>query len=231
MFSTLNDDQWASFLDFLTLRVKIMLLASIIVGWDKVKSRIIPEIDNVYFCFGLAHFHSSTLNHKSHLLNDLCKDWDNIFPRDIDGVPLEPNYDLIKREWLDGVPQLKMPFAWWHRDDNSDDRFSPQFAFQLWQQFLSCNPVYIPAIPLLSPPCELRKAWKECVDDLAVLRDMDWDRAWHMVYLALPWVREMEGDIEAPVLYPIIDLVNHTSRPFDPETFSYDQEPVVTLPT
>ncbi|KAH6905430.1 hypothetical protein BKA70DRAFT_1431057 [Coprinopsis sp. MPI-PUGE-AT-0042] len=231
MFSTLNDDQWASSLDFLTLRIKMSLLASMVVGWDTVKRRVIPEIDNLYFCIALGHFHSTTLNYKSDLVNALSKDWDNIFPRDTNNALLEPNYDVIKRECLDGVPPTRMPFAWWHRMDNSDDRFSPQFAFQLWQLFLSHNPVYIPATPLLSPPRDLRKAWKECKEGLEVLRDMEWDRAWHLVSLALPWVREMEGDIEAPLLYPIIDLINHTSRPFDPETFVYDQALVLTLPT
>ncbi|KAH6907798.1 hypothetical protein BKA70DRAFT_1427625 [Coprinopsis sp. MPI-PUGE-AT-0042] len=217
MFSALSDAQWTSFLDFLSLCIKTVILVAVIGNWDELKGKIMPEIDNAFFCSGLAHMYSKTLDHRSMLLLTLQANWKEIFSAD-----QKPNFSCL-REQLLRLPTVYMPYAWWTSSDPMDDAFSPSFALHLWVEYLSKNPQVLPVRPLLAPSRKLLAEWTECqrgLHTLATLSDLSMELVSDH---AIPAAFEMEEDIEAPVLYPATDFVNYTARPFNPDTFSYDQ--------
>ncbi|KAH6885671.1 hypothetical protein BKA70DRAFT_1444874 [Coprinopsis sp. MPI-PUGE-AT-0042] len=91
-FTVLADSDWASFLDFLSLRI---MLALRVAGegrdtWQRLKLRLAAEVDNACFCMAVAHFHSSTLRYSSEFMSLLSKNWVDIFLEADVGVHLSP---------------------------------------------------------------------------------------------------------------------------------------------
>ncbi|KAH6879703.1 hypothetical protein BKA70DRAFT_1447740 [Coprinopsis sp. MPI-PUGE-AT-0042] len=218
MFNWFSQRHWISFLDFLAIRIKMAMQASLSENRDDWKKHLRLEVDTFFFGLGMAYIFYPSLDYKSSCMHDLVDKWKDVFlgdqgPEQWDFTPLTSR--------LHDIPTFNMPYAWWESDEKLDSTFDLYFAAGLWECYLGRNPQLIPGPPLISPTPKLLELWTECKDELQSVAEDQKDQFEDILLSAIPAVAKMRREIVAASIYPIIEFSNHTARPFNPNTFCF----------